>query len=304
MVDVEQPSSNGARRTAERRWAILQDVQRSQRVTVAELSRRHRVSQVSIRRDLDYLRDMGLLRRVHGAAEARPGAGRSLVIDVRLMQGVEAKRAVGRAAAALIQPGDTVMFGPGTTTLEIVRHIPHTLLEEGGLTVICRSLLIASELCARQGTRLVLLGGVYMRESDTFVGEEDESAFRGIHANTLFVSAEGVTLEHGLSTTDVLEAPVLQRMARCADRLVVAVDSSKIGLGKFRVTTPIDAVDVLVTDAAAPADFVEGLHDRGIRVILAPLPEAPAPVASPLEPPSCSSRSLDEQGGLPTLHGG
>lgn len=261
---------NSSRRTAERRWAILQAVRRDQRISVAQLSHSFGVSEVSIRRDLEHLEGMGLLRRVHGAAEALARPQQGSVFEARLLDRVEVKRALGQAAGALIQPGDIILLDSGTTMLEIARAIPRPLLEGGGLTVICRSLLIAAELRAQRQIRLILLGGVYQPDYDALVGSQLEHALQGMHVNTLYVGTDGVTAERGLTTDNVLEAPLYHLMARCADRVVVVTDSSKIGVNKLQATLPFSDVHSFITDSDAPDDFVQALRQRGMEVILVP----------------------------------
>lgn len=259
-----------ARRTGDRRWAELQAVQRSRRMSVAELSRQFGVSEVSIRRDLACLAEMGLLRRVHGGAQALVRSERNSVFDARRLLNTEAKRALGQAAATLIRPGDTILLDSGTTMLEIARHIPRALLDGGDLTVICRSLVIASELRSQRQARLLVLGGVYQHDYDAFVGAELESALAGLHAHIFFLGTDGVSADRGLATDNVLEAQLYRTMARLADRVVVVTDSSKIGRRRLQATLGFGEIHTFVTDSNAPEDFVALLREQGVEVILVP----------------------------------
>ena len=251
----------------QRRLAIATEVQRRGVVTVAQLAALFGLSPVSVRRDLDYLERQGLLRRAHGKAEALPVSGHIPSFDVRLFQNVEVKRAIGRAAASLIRPGDTVFLDAGTTVLAVARAIPAQLLEAGNLTVVTRSLVIASELRRFRGTRLVLLGGMYVHDFDDFVGEQVESSLRSIRVDSLFIGTDGVSLDRGLTTDNVLEVGLYRLMATCAKKVIVTADSSKIGRDQFQAFLPLDEVHVFVTDSAAPPDFIEGLRARGVEVI-------------------------------------
>jgi DeoR family transcriptional regulator, aga operon transcriptional repressor len=255
------------RHTEERRANIVELVQRQQQVSVIDLSRQFGISQVSIRRDLDYLAEAGLLKRTHGGAEAQ-GA----VFDVRLLQNVAIKRAIGQAAAGLVKPGEVILLDSGTTVLEVARHLPRPLLDQGGsLTAITRSLAIANELRSQRQVRLIVLGGVYLPEYDDFAGEQVETALQSLHANILFIGAEGIAPERGLTTDNLLEMSVYRFLAKCADKVVVVADSSKIGLNKLQTLLTFDAVQVFITDSGAPAAFVQRLQAKGIQVILAPV---------------------------------
>jgi DeoR/GlpR family transcriptional regulator of sugar metabolism len=256
-----------SRKTIERRKAILETVVACQSVRVAELSRNLGVSEVSIRRDLDYLASAGLLRRSRGAAEALRQAGQISVFEARLLQGTEIKRAIGRAAAALVRPGCTIFLDSGTTVLSIAQQLPDGLLTAGGLTIITRSLLIAAELRKRRQTRLIVLGGLYAHDFDDFVGATVEQALQEIHADILFAGTDGVTAERGFTTDNVLEAGLYRKMVNCADQVVAVTDSSKIGAGKVQTIFPFEAIHTFITDTGAPIDFVRLLKERGVDVI-------------------------------------
>ena len=262
------PTTPQPRHTEERRASIVAWVQRQQQVSVTELSRQFGISQVSIRRDLDYLSEAGLLKRTHGGAAALGSAAQGAAFDVRLLQNVAIKRCIGQAAANLVQPGEVVLLDSGTTVLEVARHLPRSLLENGSLTAITRSLAIVNELRSQRQVRLIVLGGVYLPEYDDFAGEQVETALHSLHANTLFIGAEGIAPERGLTTDNLLEMSVYRALAKCTDKVIVVADSSKIGVSKLQTLLPFEAVQVFITDSGAPAGFVHRLQDMGIQVIL------------------------------------
>lgn len=257
------------RRGDDRRRQVLQEVLRNQYVSVATLAQQLGVTEVSIRRILEQLESAGLVKRVHGGAQAVMQSGLPLLFDARLLENTAAKRAIGQAAAALIRPGETVFLDSGTTVLEVARAIPRSFLDKSGLTVVTRSLVIAAELRRFRKLRLILLGGVYIHDFDDFVGPLVEHALKELHVNTLFIGADGVSPQRGLTTENVAEAGLFQLMANIADRVVVVADSSKIGQDRIQTTLPLDKIHTFVTDISAPADFIRMLQDRSIVVILA-----------------------------------
>jgi DeoR family transcriptional regulator, fructose operon transcriptional repressor len=254
-----------SRNTNQRRQAILEKLSESQEMSVIDLSRHFGISEVSIRRDLEHLEQTGLLQRKHGGARMTQHAS---IFEARLYQNVEVKRAIGKSAAQLIQPGDIIMLDSGTTVLELARHIPDTLLEEGALTILTRSLMIASEFRLRRQTRLMVLGGIYAHDYDDFVGEPVERALQRLHVQKLFLGADGVSLERGFTTDNILEAGLYQKMVESADWVIVTADSSKIGVNKLQSILSIGAVHTFVTDDAAPEPFINALREQGIEVIL------------------------------------
>jgi DeoR/GlpR family transcriptional regulator of sugar metabolism len=264
------PARTKSHGAVERRRVILEATAADQKISVVELSQQLNVSEVTIRRDLESLDRAGLLRRVHGGAQAALRPGQLSVIEARLLRNVESKRAIAQAAVALIKPGHVIFLDSGTTVLEVARNLPDDLLETGGLTVITRSLLIATELRHRRQIRLIVVGGVYVHDFDDFVGPQVEQALQSIHVNTLFIGTDGVSPERGLTTDNVLEAGLYRQMAGVAERVVVVADTSKIGVDKLQTILPFEAIHAFVADAAAPADFVQTLREKGINVILAP----------------------------------
>src|SRR5512144_1387393 len=112
----------------QRRSKIITELSRSQNLKVNDLSDRLGVSDVSIRRDLQILEDMGRLKRVHGGAVAIPDQMVGEALSARWYQNLEKKERIGRAAAALIQRGDRLIIDSGTTPLQVARNIPSELV--------------------------------------------------------------------------------------------------------------------------------------------------------------------------------
>lgn len=245
-----------------RHAAILDELNSRQGVKVADLSLKLGVSEVSIRRDLQTLEDLGLLKRVHGGA-VRP-VGR-VAADPHL----EKKARIGRLAAEMIQRGDSLIIDSGTTPLQVARNIGDDLLQSGNLTVITAHLPVVCEIGRFPGVHLILLGGIYLPEYDILVGPQTVEQLKGLHVDKMFLGADGMTLSQGFTTANVLEAEVDRVMAQAASEVIVVSDSSKIGAIGLATVMSVNGVDKLITDTDAAPDFVAALRDLGIEVILA-----------------------------------
>jgi len=252
-----------------RRSVILERLEREQAVEVADLSGEFGVSQVSVRRDLDVLERQGLLRRVHGGAVG--------LLDASLAQPPYAARArlrikekerIGRACAAMIRAGDHVILDSGSTALQVARSIPPDLLNSGNLTVITASLPIVQTLGRHKAVDVIVLGGIYVGEHEVMVGPHAIETLRMLHANKFFLGTDGLTFSHGATTANVLEAELNRAMAQASSQVIVASDSSKIGVIGLSTILPFSHIDMLVTDSAAPVDFVTALRDAGVEVVL------------------------------------
>jgi DeoR/GlpR family transcriptional regulator of sugar metabolism len=270
------PRVSSAHPEPDRRGQILQEVLRNQFVSTAALARQFGVSEVAIRRNLAQLEEVGLVKRVHGGVEAVARPGQPSLYDARLFQDIPAKRAIGQAAAQLIRAGDTLFLDSGTTVLEVARAIPRALLENGNLTIVTRSLVIAAELRPFRQVRLILLGGIYVHDLDDFVGPQVEFALQGLHVDTLFFGTDGISPERGITTDNLMEAQLYRLIVRVAERAVVVADSGKVGSHKLQVILPFEEIQTFVTDGAASPESVQMLRDKGVEVILALGPGSPA----------------------------
>jgi DeoR family transcriptional regulator, aga operon transcriptional repressor len=253
----------------ERRKAILTALAENRLMKTADLSRRFGVSEVLIRRDFARMEQQGLLRRVRGGAMLVPAGNSSYPAPFRAPRHLPEKQRIGRAAADLIGAGERLIIDSGATALELARHIPDDLLTDGNLTVITSSLPVVQELGTRKTVHLILLGGVFLPEHQVAVGPQTIEQIRDLHADKMFLGADGLTLSHGLTTANVLEAEVDRAMVDAALQVIAVADSSKIGRIGLSTIIALGRIHVLVTDKGAPAEFVAQVRSLGVEVILA-----------------------------------
>ncbi len=253
----------------ERRSRILEELKRKNIVRVTELSEKFRVSSVSIRRDLQELEEMGLLKRIQGGAVNAFLNNLTPPLAQRMEINNEKKDRIGRVAASLVKHGDRLIIDSGTTTLRVAKYITGRIAEIQSLTIITGFLPIVRELGHLGGVHMILLGGIYLPEYDLVVGPPTIEQLKGLHAEKMFLGTDGLTLQKGLTTANLLEAEVARAMVRAADKVIVVTDSSKIGMIGLATIMPIDRIHTLITDTDAPSDFVTMLQDQGVEVILA-----------------------------------
>jgi DeoR/GlpR family transcriptional regulator of sugar metabolism len=246
----------------------MEELARQRVLRIGDLSSQFGVSEVSIRRDLERLEKLGMLKRVHGGAVIPPTTSLVPPNTTAAAKSSPAKERIGRAAAQLIEPGERVIFDSGTTVLQVARHITGDLLTSGNLTVITSSLPIIYELGAWKSIHLLLLGGIYLPDWQVTVGPQTIANLSTLHADKLFLGADGLTHSHGVTTANVLEAEVDRAMIKAADEVILVADSSKIGGIGLTTILPIDRVHKLITDEGAPAAFINTLRDAGVDVLL------------------------------------
>lgn len=250
----------------ERQQAIAARVTSQGRASVAELAQVYAVTTETVRRDLAVLDRAGVLRRVHGGAV--PARALHLVepsVDQRESTRAGPKQAIARAAAEFIpQSGSSVLFDAGTTTARVAALLP----ADRDLLVVTNSVPIAARAATSGRVSWQLLGGRVRGLTGAAVGEQAVRTLESLRIDVAFIGANGITIRHGLSTPDPDEAAVKHAMVGCANFVVVVADSSKIGHEDLVSFAPIDAIDVLVTDAELRPTDRTALTERGVEVII------------------------------------
>ena len=232
---------------AQRRQRILDEVRRVGGVRVSELTALLGVSDMTVRRDLERLNQEGLLQKVHGGATVLPSRSSDEPgFEAKSVRELAEKHAVAEAAARLVEPGQAVALGAGTTTWVLAHH----LLDVPGLTVATNSIKIADVL--RERHTVVLIGGV-RTPSDALVGPVANLVLRSLHFDVAFLGCHGMA-SVGLTTPNLAEAETNRAFVHAARQLVVVADSTKWGTIGVMTFAELADVDVLVTDDGIDAD--------------------------------------------------
>jgi len=265
---------NGARARVElipakRHAFILECLKRKGAVDVQELIGLVGASPSTIRRDLETLERQGALERTHGGAMLQ----RSDLVTFEPNQATAAhfarpeKEAIGRAAAATLRAGQSVIFDSGTTVLEVARAIAANPMP---LTAVTNSLAIAQVFAGVPDVRLVLPGGTCKPGSVTLVGHPGEDFLRTIHADVAILGTHAVTAGR-LTETALDVAAMKQAMIAAARRVVVLADSSKFTAPSFCTICTMEAIDQIVTDDGIGPEDLADLRALGVEVAVVPV---------------------------------
>lgn len=249
----------------ERLKRILELMSTWDSVTVAYLAESLDVTEQTIRRDLTRLEETGRVVRTHGGATFPSTDSGDVSYTARLGQADDQKRRIGQVAASLLKPGEDVILDAGTTTLAIARAlvgVPH-------IKVITNALPIAAELVPRPHCDVVLIGGEVRSSTLSTVGPMAREAIAKLHVKKLFLASSAVNPERGFSNTNLAEAEIKQAMIRASDEVYAVADGSKLGRNLFYAFAPIDAVTALITTDDAPAEILQAIRRKGVKVILA-----------------------------------
>lgn len=270
----------------QRRALILDEVRRRGGVRVNELTRKLKVSDMTVRRDLDALARQGVIEKVHGGAvPTAEASAHEPGFETKSGLELSAKEDIARAAAAMVAPGSAIALSGGTTT----HALAHRLLDVRDLTVVTNSVRVAevfhsAQRAAANGAgayaTVVLTGGV-RTPSDSLVGPVADQAIRSLHFDVLFLGVHGISVRAGLSTPNLAEAETNRRFIRSARRVVVVADHTKWGTVGLSSFASLDEVDVLVTDAGLSAAAREEIAERLPELVVAGKTPEPGDAGEP-----------------------
>lgn len=231
-------------------------------VSVQDLSRRLGVSEVTIRKDLNYLEENGLMVRLHGGAKLAQDQEQTKILHIRQKENLDAKTRIAQKARALLQEGDTVFIDAGSTGAILAEEIKLM-----NLRVATNSLTVMSILAECPEITLIAVGGNYRKEAGSFIGPIAMENLKKMQVETCFVGATGFTKEGIFSAQNILEAQLKSDILKISQRRIIIADSSKQDNKAFSVFANPPDVNILITDAGLK--YRDELAASGIEVIIA-----------------------------------
>ncbi|MFT5239411.1 MAG: DeoR family fructose operon transcriptional repressor [Candidatus Promineifilaceae bacterium] len=258
-MNMQQDSIHLAAERQERIHALITE---RGTLRVDELADILSVSLATIRRDLLELDRRGLVKRVHGGAMSVRNRVVEPMFDDKTSIASAEKQAIAAAAYHDIESSDTIFLDGGSTILALAR----LLQGRDDVKVVTNSLRVAT-LLAGGGPRLILIGGQLRHLSQTFVGPLTEPILSELHVDKAFMGTIGLSLDAGLTTTDADEAFTKKRVMRCANRVLLLADASKIGKVAFAHAGDIADLDVLITDDGIDQPTRESIENNHVDII-------------------------------------
>ena len=255
---------------AVRRERIVAIVEQQGFARVTELSDHFGISEVTMRADLDALAKASVVQRIHGGAIA--SAHQPVVeqpFEETLLAGSGEKRAIGQAAASLVESGQAIVLDVGTTTTAIATAlIARADLHDVVVITNALNIAVALERAIPRFT-VIVTGGTLRPLQHSLVDPLAGAVLEHIHADIAFVGCSGVDVNAGVTNINLPEADVKRRMLAAAARGIVVADGTKLGLAYHSRIAPISEIDGLITNAGADDRAVEKLERAGLAVTLA-----------------------------------
>jgi DeoR/GlpR family transcriptional regulator of sugar metabolism len=248
-----------------RRARMLEWLREEGSARVSALAAAFDVSEVTVRQDLEKLEADGHVVREHGGAYLKSVPDQVRAMALQHQGHRAAKQAIGRAAAALVSDGETIILDSGSTTTEVAAN----LFGRRGITVITNALNIALMLGGEPGFDVHMTGGHFKAPTLSLSGEKSAEYFRGLYAQKLFLATAALDPESGLTYPALSDIAVKRAMIESARTIYLVADSSKIGARSFCVLGGLEPVDALVTDAGISEAQKHAIEATGVEVIVA-----------------------------------
>ena len=246
----------------ERHNYILEALRQQGSISVVDLANQLKVSSVTIRKDLTLLEEKKMLYRTHGSAILINPYINDRHVSEKEKFYTEEKRLIGISAAQLITPDDSILIASGTTMHALARQIQ----AQGHLTVITAAINVTNILARNPNIDIIQLGGFVRNSALSVVGNYAENMLEYFSCSKLFMGVDGIDLEYGLTTTNMMEANLNRVMMKASQKTIVLADSSKFGRRGFSTICDLDAIDHIITDNKIPSKILNDLQERGIEV--------------------------------------
>ena len=253
------------RNITDRHEFILKSLKEKGKITIDWLCETMKVSSVTIRKDLKLLEDKNLLFRIKGGASSSNPYAIDRPILIKETINSDEKQRIAIAALRLIKNNDSIMIGSGTTVFALAKNLESTQ----GLAVITPALKVGLELSGKPNIEVLQLGGLIRSNSSSVAGHYATRILEDISCGILFLGADGIDLEFGISISNLPEATLNQKMLQTSQKVAILADSSKFGKrGLGKICELID-VDYIITDPKVSPDTVKAIEELGIKMILA-----------------------------------
>ncbi|MDI6619226.1 MAG: DeoR/GlpR family DNA-binding transcription regulator [Clostridiales bacterium] len=247
----------------ERRRKIISLLQEHQSVIVPELSKLFKVTEETIRRDLEKLEREGLIKRSYGGAVLSESTNVDIPLKIREITNIEGKQAIALNVAGYIDDGETLILDSSSSALQVARQ----LKSKKRLTVITNSIRVVYELSNSKDFNIISTGGTLKPNSLSFIGHLAENTIKNYHVDKAIISCKGFNKEIGITDSNEMEAEVKKAMVDAADQVFLLIDHTKVDRASFVKFTSFDRINYIFTDRKFSPDWEDLIHKNNINII-------------------------------------
>ncbi len=249
---------------AERRNYIIELLNRDGKVVIEDLARILEVSEMTIRRDLQYLEEHKLVTRTHGGAVLHNLLTEEIPYIKKAEQNIEEKQRIGMYASSLVKEGDIIILDAGTTNMEIAKGI----VGIKSLKVITNDLMIGAFLSKYDGIEVYCTGGIIQRDTGACLGNTTIEFLQNINADIAFVGASAIDIQKGITTPTMDKAQWKKEIIKCAERAILVADSLKFGKVSFAKICSLNRLDLIITDTGIDDEIRQEFENLDVEIKL------------------------------------
>ncbi|WP_156456417.1 DeoR/GlpR family DNA-binding transcription regulator [Abyssisolibacter fermentans] len=228
----------------QRRIEILDKIDKENSVKVDELAQIYKVTNATIRRDLELLEKEGYLKRTHGGAVINDDSKNELTFLQKHMTISIDKEKIGKHAATLVNEGDTIVIDASTTTIQMVKYIKKIK----NINVITNSIDVTVELADIPGIQVISTGGIIRGKTRAMVGPVTKSVIDSLISDKAFIGANAIDIEHGIASTHVLEGEIKKAMINNTKQIIFMCESKKFNEVKMYKLCDLKHANMIITD--------------------------------------------------------
>jgi len=249
----------------QRRDKILELLKEDGSARVTDLAKIFKVTEVTIRQDLEKLEKGNLVVREHGGAFLKSLEDQVKGLSLALQENIDKKEKIATKCLDFIESGDTIILDSGSTTTEIAKKLKGFK----NLTVITNALNIALLLGTNPAIEVVMTGGEFKPPTLSLTGQKAADFFKGINVQKLFLATAGISLKSGLTYPSISDIVVKKAMIEAADITYLVADSTKIGKSAFASLGALSLINYIITDAGIEDKYKRLFLDNEIELIVA-----------------------------------
>ncbi|MEE3419730.1 MAG: DeoR/GlpR family DNA-binding transcription regulator [Lachnospiraceae bacterium] len=239
-----------------RRTKLLAIIEKTGDVRVPDIASHLNVSEITVRRDLQYLEDQRIIERYYGGARIRQSKPKKVMSDIMIC-----RENIAREAASFVSDGDTIFINTSSTAIEMLKYITAkdvTVITNNGNAVVAQK---------PYGVRVILTGGELYNVKGTLVGEFAKNNIMRVTAKNAFIGCAAFSLENGMMSCLLNEVDLNHAMvSRTTEDVFLLADHTKLGKNSSFTSCSLSEISYLITDDRAPADFLESIKKEGIEV--------------------------------------
>lgn len=249
----------------QRKEKIIEMLKEDGSAKVAELARIFKVTEVTIRQDLEKLETEGLIIREHGGAYLKNVADQVQSFSLANQENLDKKAIIAQKCLDFIEDGDTIILDSGSTTTEIAK----LLRGHKNLTVITNALNIALLLGVEPNIEVIMTGGEFKPPTLSLTGQKAADFFKGLNVQKLFLATAGISLKSGLTYPSISDLVVKKAMIEAAETTYLVADSTKMGKNALASLGALSLIDYIITDAGIEEKHKQVFKDNEIELIIA-----------------------------------